>query len=192
MAKSSVAVLDIRSSEITAAVGARGVNGTFIVKSKYTASYEGFAEGELIEVKSFTTAILDVVKRLISSVNDKIKTFYIGVPGEFLKVINTDKTISFSSSKKIKRSDVASLIKYSSPEAVKGYEVFYNAALYYVLSDKRRTVNPIGAVSDCLRGKLCFYLCKNSFIDCVENAFKEFNKIQLVFLPSCHTEATYL
>lgn len=33
MRKKSVAVLDIRSSEITAAVGERGVNNTFIIKS---------------------------------------------------------------------------------------------------------------------------------------------------------------
>ena len=38
-----VDVLDIRSSEITAAVGERGVNNTFMIKSKYSCGYEGFA-----------------------------------------------------------------------------------------------------------------------------------------------------
>ena len=43
MRRKSVAVLDVRSSEITAVVGERGVNNTFIIKSKYSCAYDGYA-----------------------------------------------------------------------------------------------------------------------------------------------------
>lgn len=192
MAKGNVAVLDIRSSEVTSAVGARGVNGTFIIKSKFTSEYEGFAEGELIDVENFCSAIKEAVKNTLSSVEGKIKTFYVGIPGEFFKVINTDNTVSFSSSKTINRSDISSLVSLSCPQNLNGYSVFSYGTQYYVLSDKRRTVNPIGSASDSLRGKLCFYLCKNSFVQCVEKAFEGFKKIKIEFVPSCHAQAMYL
>ena len=67
MRKKSVAVLDIRSSEITAAVGERGVNNTFIIKSKYTCAYDGYAEGELIDENSFINAVKDAVRSTASS-----------------------------------------------------------------------------------------------------------------------------
>ena len=62
MRTNCVAILDIRSAEITALVGERGVNGTFIIKSKYTCAYDGYAEGELLDVENFVSAVCDVVK----------------------------------------------------------------------------------------------------------------------------------
>lgn len=67
MRKKSVAVLDIRSSEVTAVVGERGVNNTFIIKSKYTCAYDGYAEGKLIDEDGFLSAVNDVVKSTVSA-----------------------------------------------------------------------------------------------------------------------------
>ena len=67
MRNKSVAVLDIRSLEVTAVVGERGVNNTFIIKSKYSCAYDGYAEGEMIDEDSFLSAVTDVVKSTIAS-----------------------------------------------------------------------------------------------------------------------------
>ena len=56
MRRKSVAILDIRSLEITAVVGERGVNNTFIIKSKYSCTYDGYAEGEMVDEESFLSA----------------------------------------------------------------------------------------------------------------------------------------
>ena len=45
MQKKQAAVIDIGSSKITAIVGERGINKTFIIKAKYTYEYDGFADG---------------------------------------------------------------------------------------------------------------------------------------------------
>ena len=99
MRKKSVALLDIRSSEITAVVGERGVNDTFIIKSKYSCGYDGYAEGEFIDGDGFACAVNSAVKSILASTGG-IKRFYVGVPGEFLKVVNTDRVMSFQSAKK--------------------------------------------------------------------------------------------
>ena len=81
MRKNYVAVLDVRSADITAVVGERGVNNTFIIKHKSTCAYDGYAEGELLDVGGFSSALTEVVKSTLFAAS-RIKTFYVGVPGE--------------------------------------------------------------------------------------------------------------
>ncbi|MDE5722162.1 MAG: hypothetical protein K2I30_05435 [Clostridia bacterium] len=192
MRKNSVAVLDIRSSEITAVVGERGVNNTFIIKSKYSCDYDGYAEGELLDIDSFTEAVRDVVKSTVSALSG-IKTFYVGVPGEFIKVINTDKVMSFNSAKKISHNDCAYLAELSAPYESDEYKTIRHSCLYYVLSDKRKIIYPVGETSDSLEGKFCFYQCKNDFIDILLEAFKKFDGISNInLIPMVQAEAIYL
>ena len=187
-----VAVLDIRSSEITAAVGERGVNNTFIIKSKYTCSYDGYAEGELLDVQQFITAVSDVVRSTLASAVS-IKTFYIGVPGEFLKMINTDKVLTFQSAKKIHKSDLQTLSRMSAPAEEEGWRTIRHSCLYYVLSDKRKVIDPLGAVTDSLQGRFCFYKCSDAFIGCLMEAFKKFRTIQNInLIPTDYAQAMYL
>lgn len=192
MRKNSVAVLDIRSSEITAVVGERGVNNTFIIKSKYSCDYDGYAEGELLDKDSFTEAVRDVVKSTVSALSG-IKTFYVGVPGEFIKVTNTDKVISFNSAKKISHSDCAYLAEMSAPYESDEYKTIRHSCLYYVLSDKRKIIYPVGETSDSLEGKFCFYQCRNDFIDILLEAFKKFDGVSNInLIPTVQAEAIYL
>ena len=187
-----VAVLDIRSTEMTAVVGERGVNNTFIIKSKYTCSYDGFAEGELLDVQSFTAAVSDVVRSTLSAMNG-IKTFYVGVPGEFLKLVNVDRVISFPSARKITLNDCQNLVASAKPQPEENWMIIRHSCLYYVLSDKRKVIYPVGGVSDSLQGKFCFFKCKNSFVSCLMEAFKKFKEIQTIrLIPANYAEAMYL
>lgn len=192
MRKKSVAVLDIRSSEVTAVVGERGVNNTFIIKSKYTCAYDGYAEGKLIDEDSFLSAVGDVVKSTVSATGG-IKSFYVGIPGEFIKIINADKVISFQSAKKITNADRDYLAGISAPEDTDEYQTIKHSCLYYVLSDKRKIIYPVGMVSDSLQGKFCFYQCRNDFIDVLLKAFGKFKEISDInLIPTVYAEAMYL
>ena len=193
MLNKSVAVIDIRSSEITAAVAERGVNNTFIIKCRFSVPYEGYAEGKLLDVAGFSNAMGSVVKSIYSASGDKIKTVYVGVPGEFTELINAESSLSFSSMKRVKRSDVKALEEAAMPAERKGWSMIRSGCLYYVLSDKRRTVNPVGMLSDSLRGRLCFYYCTEAFIKTVKSCLSRFENIATVnFIPVVHAEAMYL
>lgn len=192
MRTKSVAVLDIRSTEMTAVVGERGVNNTFIIKSKYACAYDGYAEGELLDVQSFAAALCDVVKSTLSAMSG-IKSFYVSVPGEFLKLVNVDKVISFPSAKKINANDCRALVEAAKPPVEDNWLTIRHSCLYYVLSDKRKVIVPNGAVSDSLQGKFCFFKCKSAFAGCLMDAFKRFKDIQTVnLIPSNFAEAMYL
>lgn len=187
-----VAVLDIRSAEMTAVVGERGVNNTFIIKSKYTCAYDGYAEGELLDVNSFASAVADVVKSTLASTGG-VKSFYVGVPCEFLKLVNVDRVINFPSAKRITNNDLNTLVELAAPADDERWSIIRHSCLYYVLSDKRKLIDPVGAVSDSLQGKFCFYKCNNSFIGCLMDAFKQFREVAEVnLIPANHAEALYL
>lgn len=193
MRNKSVAVLDIRSSEVCAAIGERGVNNTFIVKTKYSCSFDGYADGELLDTKSFNSAVKQVIKNALSASGEDFSRFYVGIPGEFLKVKITDSEISFPSSQKIKDSHVYSVSEMAEPkEGNKGYSVIERSPVYYVLSDKRRVIDPVGSVTDSLKAKISWFLCKNSFAQSVVNAFKPFGQVRLKFVPSSLSQSCYL
>lgn len=192
MRKKSVAVLDIRSSEITAIVGERGVNNTFIIKSKYSCGYDGYAEGELLDESGFIGAVGDVVKSTLASMKG-VKAFYVGIPGEFVKTINADKVISFQSAKKITQTDCDYLAGMAAPSDTQEYQTIKHSCLYYVLSDKRKVIDPVGMPSDSLMGKFCFYQCASYFVDILLKAFKCFSEIENInLIPTVYAEAVYL
>lgn len=187
-----VAVVDVRSAEITAVVGERGVNNTFIIKSKYSCPHDGYAEGELLDVINFRNSLADVVRNILASASN-IKTFYISIPGEFTKLTNSDKVITFQSAKKIRRSDLQTLEDMSVPAEEKGWRIIRRSCLYYVLSDKRKVINPVGAVSDSLQGKFCFFKCREALVECLRQVFLSFDGIkQIHLIPSEFAEAMYL
>lgn len=187
-----VAVLDIRSSEMTAVVGERGVNNTFIIKSKYACEYDGYAEGELLDKKSFLSAVNEVVKCTLASMRG-IKEFYVGVPGEFIKLVNVDKVLSFQSVRKVNAGDIRSLEEMSSPSKQANWQTIRHSCLYYMLSDKRKLINPVGTLSDSIQGKFSYYKCNKAFIDCLMEAFKSFREIETVnLIPATHAQAMYL
>jgi cell division protein FtsA len=191
--KKSVAVLDIRSSEVCAVVGERGVNNTFIIKSKYSCNYEGYEEGVLLDENSFFAAIGEVVKSTLSCCGRRINTFYVSVPGEFLKVVCGQKAISFPAPKKITKSNVEQLISVAQPNEEKSYSTIYRSPIYYMLADKRRVIDPVGIVSDTLSGRISYFRCKNYFIEKLKTAFLQFSGISnLNLIPQNLAEALYL
>lgn len=193
MRNKSVTVLDIRSDEMCAAIAEKGVNNTFIIKSKYSKRYDGFAEGELLDVNDFVTAVTEALGNIISSAEAPVKRIFVGVPCEFIEAVQTDKVISFQSSQRITQRHIQTITDASKPTVGEDETIIKCGALYYVLSDKRKLVNPLGMVSDSLRARLCFFKCKTAFTDTVGHALKKFDTVrEIVFLPQNYTEGLYL
>lgn len=192
MRSKSAAVLDVSSQTVTAIVGKRGVNGTFIVQNQFKSPYDGYAEGEIIDIQSFISAVKEVVSGVLNSASG-IKSFYVGVPGEFLRLVNADKVLSFPAAKKISGADCRALAERAAPPDSEKWQTIRHSCLYYVLSDKRRVIDPVNCLSDSVQGKFCFFQCKNSFIGCLMDAFKSFKSIVSVnLIPTPLAEALYL
>jgi len=192
MRKKQVAVIDVGSSKITALIGERGINGTFIIKGRYSYDYDGFSDGAFFDE--------DKLKRILFTVADKIKkttkcsvnTVYVGVPGEFTKVFVKESQISFSKKKKIQEQDVDTLFDAAFVMTNSKYTLINRSAIVYELDDFRRLANPVGSVSEILKGKLSFILCSNYFIDNVKPALQSAGIANVECVSSALAQSLYL
>ncbi len=186
-------MLDVRSDEICAAIAEKGVNNTFIIKSKYSCRYEGYAEGEILDADSLLGAVKEAFGSINDSVGGNLKEVYVGVPCEFITTRQTEKAISFPSSRKINAKHVAALVDASVPEVGDDELIIDYGALCYTLSDKRRLIDPIGMISDSLRARLSFFICKTSFTELIEKAFGAFPSVKVFhWVPQNYAQALYL
>ena len=168
MQKKQVAIIDFGSSKITAVVGERGINKTFVLKGSYTFEYDGYSDGTFFNVEQLKIVLVNAVDTLKRIVGNKLHTVYVGVPGDFTQVIVKDSQISFSKKKKITDQDVDALFDSAFVIQSTNSTLINRSAVVYELDDFRRLANPVGAVSEILKGKLSFVLCSNYFIQAVK------------------------
>ena len=192
MRKRQAAVLDFGSSGITLAVGERGVNKTFIIKSRSFYEYDGFQDGVFFDADKLALVLKKAVDGLIRNFSKTIDCLYVGVPGEFTEVEVKESQISFSHKKKIRDEDIDSLFDAAFVLRSKKYTVINRSAVIYELDDGRRLANPLGATSEILKGRLTFILCSNYFIENVEPIIRSSGITNIEFVSSVLAEALYL
>jgi len=191
MQKKQVAVIDIGSSKITAIVGEKGVNQTFLIKGSRSFEYDGF-ENKTFFNESQVKNILELAVEELKKVVRDLDVIYIGIPGEFTDVIVKDSQISFDKKKKILDSDVDAL--YDSAFILKSekYVLINRSAVVYELDDFRRLTDPVGEYSEILKGKLSFVLCDKYFMDKVVSVVKNKGNVSAVCISTTLAESLYL
>lgn len=190
MGRKSVAVLDVRSSEVTVLIGERGVNHTFVFKGNRSEPYDGYEEGAFYDVANFSAAVLRALTAVEQVCGDRIKTLYVGVPGEFIEVLPKEHEVSFANKRKMSQKDVQ-LLYEGGKEEREGYRCIRTSAMVYTTSDNRRVINPIGLYSEKLSGLLSYFYCREYFIQTIEEVLSG-RGITLHFIPSEYAQAIYL
>ncbi len=192
MSRRSVTVLDVRSGEVTVVTGERGVNNTFVFKGVHTQPYEGYADAEFFDLKSLQNAIEVSLQETERSCGEAVRKIYVGVPGEFLRVVPKQCLMSFQSKRRVTSSDLTVLFEKGFTAAEEGYTLIRRSAIGYVTSDKRRTIDPVGMISDSLEGYLSYFLADNRYIEILRNILAEYGIVKAEFLPTSLAEAMYL
>lgn len=190
MANKSVAVLDVRSSEVAVVCGERGVNHTFVFKASTTQPYGGYQDGEFYDVGELTEAVNRALSTVEHICGEKLKDIYIGVPGEFTRVIPKEQVAGFPKKQKIGNKEIQSLFE-SGREEVEDYRFMRVTSMIYVTADNRRVANPAGLSSNALSGVLSYFYCSEYFARTMESVFSK-TGIRLHFLPTEFAMASYL
>ncbi len=188
MGRKSVAVLDIRSYEVSLYIGERGVNHTIQFIASKTEAYDGYSGGEFFNVKNLAAAVAKLMEAVSNICPAPIRTLYVGVPGEFIKLVTREQTLGFTKRRKVTEEDVSLLFEKGKEEiaaegATKGYRFVRATSMIYVTSDNRRVVDPIGQVASSLRGCLSYFYCTEYFIRTIEGLFPE-KKLSFRYLPT--------
>ncbi len=190
MSKKSVAVLDIRSSEIAIFVGERGVNNTFVFRASKTEPYGGYQDGEFYDAAELSRAVhraLDAVEQICG---EKFRALYVGVPGEFTLVVPKEQMVGFPKRTKIGAREIDALFD-SGKEEREGYRAIRVTSMIYTTADNRRVADPTGLYSTGLSGVLSYFYCTEYFASVIEKIFED-TKIALHFLPTQLATACYL
>ncbi len=185
-----VAIIDVGSSKITAVVGERGINKTFIIKARFDKEYDGFDEGVFFDVDKFKDCLSYLAKAIKKTAN--VDTIYVGVPGEFTQVFVKESQISFAKKKKITFEDIDMLFEAAFVLSSNKYTLINRSAIVYELDDFRRLAYPAGSVSSILKGKLSFVVCSNYFLNIVKQTLELAGVKHVECVSTSLAEALYL
>ncbi len=190
MAGKSIAVLDIRSSEVAVFVGERGVNNTFVFKASKTESYGGYQDGEFYDVSDFSSAVLRALDAVQQVCGERIRSLYVGVPGEFTKVEPLEQDLGFPKKLKISNKELDQLFAMGR-KPLDGWRYMRVTSMVYVTADNRRVADPVGLYSTGLSGVLSYFYVSEYFAGALEHVFSR-RRIELHFLPTQFAMAAYL
>ncbi len=191
----SIAILDIRSGEITFALGTKGVNGTFVFKDSHTEGYEGFLTEGFLDETSFRRAVVKSINAVRQNYGGKINGLYVGVPAPFLAVATKGHTISFPARRKITAQDVDALYESGLDELMHDGKCIHRSAMYFSLGDNRKyfTENSVcGATSTLLKGALCYYFVAEGFFEGLTALLQGEGFTDIKMYPSTLAQSGYL
>lgn len=189
MSSKSVAILDIRTSEVAVFVGERGVNNTYVFRASKTEPYGGYEEGKFFNEADLERAVRNAFDAAAQICGERFKALYVGVPGDFVKTVSCEKDIGFPKRVRIGAREIETL-KDSGKEQIEGYTLIRTASMIYTTADNRRVTDPTGLYSTGLSGVLSYYYCSDYFISVMRKIFGD--KPRLYYLPTQLAMATYL
>ncbi len=196
MRSESIAILDIRSSEVTFLLGGKGVNGTFVFRGSKTEDYDGFLPtGFLGEREALASAILSCMNSVLQNYDGEIREIYVGVPSAFTRVYTKGQTISFPSKRRLKKEEFDSLFEAGLAEVMPKERVIHRSAMYFSLGDNRKyfTARELyGAHTAQLQGALSYYCMEESLYAFLQSLLKGKGFSKISYLPQSLVQALTL
>jgi cell division protein FtsA len=191
--KNKAAVLDFGSSKLTAIIGERGVNNTFVIRGSGEAEYAGFSNGEFFESDKLFDAVKLAIENAEINSDSKITEIYVGVPSDFSLSICKNATQTYMKRIKITKQDVNRLFDIADEFGkVPTHKVISRSPIYFVLDDNRKVLEPENEYTSKLSASLCFILAERKFTDLVDNIFDRLNIKIKEYLSEPLSEALYL
>ncbi len=195
MRNESVAILDIRSYEITFMLGSKGVNDTFVFYGSHTEKYEGFSSEGFFDETSFKNAVYTAVNSVSQNYGGKVFEVCVGVPSAFVSVATKGHTCSFPSKRKITSQDVEALYESGLTELMHEGKCIRKSNMYFTLGDKRKYFNASdlqGVSTTLLKGALSYYFVSEYFYDFISSVLADLSIEKINFIPSSLAQALYL
>ena len=141
MGRKSVAVLDIRSSEVSVIVGERGVNNTFVFKAIHTEEYDGYDESVFLDEAGLASAIVSSVTAVERICGERIRGLYVGVPGAFTRVVPKEQLVGFPKNRTIGQRELDALFA-SGQKALISFAPPFKSSISSILP-RRELMSPI-------------------------------------------------
>ena len=195
MKNESVAILDIRSNEISFLLGAKGVNGMFVISGIHVEKYDGFCLERFFEVEEFRRAVVRAISTVQQNYKGKIGKIYVGVPSAFVSTVTKGQTLVFDSKRKLSEQDVDSLFDHGLDELALTGRCIRRSAMYFTLGDNRKYFSAsdmYGMPTTMLKGGLCYYFVSEYFYDVTNQLLESMGFFDVEYIPSSLAQSIYL
>ena len=195
MRNERVAVLDIRSYQITFLIGTKGFNDSFVICGEETEKYEGYSEQGFFDESSFRDAVRDSVHSVLKTYQGKLDRIYVGVPSPFIRLRTVGQNLPFSKRRRISPTDIETLFDCGLNELAESGRHIRHSSMYFAIGNTNKYFSEeelYGTPSASLRGGLCYYFADERFCEAVESTLSEFVFKEVKFLPASLAESVYL
>ena len=195
MKNERVAILDIRSFEITFLIGTKGFNSSYVICGEATEEYEGYSAQGFLDENAFEQALKSAVFSVLKTYRGRLDKIYVGTPSPFVCLRTIGQNLPFSKRRRISPMDVERLFDYGQNEVAETGRCIRRSAMYFAIGNNNKYYAGeefYGTHSAALRGGLCYYFADEDFCRLVEKALDEFNFSEVVFLPTALAQAEYL
>lgn len=195
MKNESVAILDIRSYELTFFLGAKGVNDTFSFSGSHSETYEGCSTEGFFDAEDFRRAVVAAITSVRQNYEGVIGEIFVGVPSAFVSVHTKGHTISFPKKRKITAQDVDALYESGLADMLVSGRCIRRSDMYLTLGDNRKyfdTEDLYGVPTALLKGALCYYFLDEKFYETTTSVLQDLGFQNVRFLPSTLAQAMYL
>ena len=195
MKNESVAILDIRSNEVSFLLGSKGVNGTFVFSGMSNEKYDGCCTEGFFDEDSFRRAVVRAISFVQQTYDGTIREIYVGVPSSFISVITTGHTATFNSKRKITEQDIDALFESGLNRLLAQGRCIRRSAMYFTLGDNRKYFSAsdlYGVPTNMLKGALCYYFVSEAFYNAVQNLLGDMGFTDVKFIPSTLAQSMYL
>ena len=195
MKNKSVAILDVRSYEVTFLIGGKGVNGTFVRRGSKSEKYEGYTSDGFLDELSFCRAVRSCVDSVLSNYDGEIKEIFVGVPSAFSKVYTKGHTISFPSKRRLTGDAFDFLFESGLSDVLSSGEYVCRSDMYFSTGDNRKyfsSTELLGASTSLLKGALCYYFADEKFYAIVQPLLKELGFEKTQYVPVTLAQSLYL
>ena len=160
MRNECVAILDIRSNEISFLLGSKVVNGTFVFSGMQSEKYEGYCLDGFFDEDSFRRAVVRAISAVQQTYGGTIGEIYVGVPSPFVTVVTKGHTASFPKKRKLSAQDIDALYESGMNDLLAQGKCIRRSAMYFTLGDNRKYFSQedlYGVPTNMLKGALCYY-----------------------------------
>ena len=191
----SVAILDVRSNEISFLLGSRGVNNNFSYSGNHVEKYEGFCSQGFFDEESFRRAVVRAIGAVRQAYDGTIDSVYVGVPAAFVSVVTTGRTAAFNSKRKITAQDIDAFYESGLTSLMVQGRCIRKSAMYFTLGDNRKYFSAddlYGVPTNMLKGALCYYFVSEYFYSLLNSVLNDMGFTAVEFIPSTLAQSIYL
>ena len=195
MKNESVAILDIRSGEVSFLLGAKGVNNNFAFSGIHSERYDGFSLKGFFDKDDFCRCVMRVIGNVQQNYKGTIDEVYVGVPAALVSVVTKGQTRAFNTKHKLTAQDIEALFDRGMNELAHKGVCIRRSAMYFTLGDNRKYFSAedlYGIPTTMLKGALSYYYVSGEFYDFITSLLYSmgFNNVKLI--PSTLAQSLYL